>query len=55
MKDNRMVKVIFSPSGELTFYFKLENGEVLICDYNECSKVMKKIDKGEIKIVSWEE
>ena len=55
MKDNKMVKVIFSPGGELTFCFKLENGEVLICDYDECSKVMKKIDKGKIKIVSWEE
>ena len=55
MEDNKMVKIISSPGGGLTFCFKLENGENLICDYDECKKVMKKIDKGEIKIVSWEE
>lgn len=41
---------------ELWFFFKLENGEILTCKgLKECKKIMKKIDRGEIKIKSMEE
>ena len=55
MEDNKMVKIISIPGGGLTFCFLLEEGQKLICTYSEVGKIMKRIDKGEIKIKSWEE
>lgn len=50
---NQNVKVAFV-NGELQFSFKLENGDILVCNYNEAKSVLDKIEKGELKILSME-
>lgn len=46
-----MVKISII-NGNLQYTFKKEDGSFLICDDNEIKTILKKIKKGEIKIVS---
>ena len=48
-----MVKISIV-NGNLQYIFKKEDGSFLVCDDNEIKTILKKIKKGEIKIVSME-
>lgn len=39
---------------KLQYIFKKEDGSLLVCDDSEVNKILKKIEKGEIKIVTME-
>ena len=49
----KMVKIEVI-NGKVQYSFKLEDGTILVCGFNEAKNIMKKIDKGEIKILSME-
>lgn len=51
--DDKMVKMDVI-NGKLQYTFKKEDGSFLVCNHNEVKKILKKIEKGEIKIVSME-
>ena len=51
--DDKNVQVVVS-NGKLIYRFKLEDGSILECGHKELNSVIKKIDKGEIKIISFE-
>jgi hypothetical protein len=41
-------------NGKLIYKFRLEDGSILECNHSEIKSVIKKIDKGEIKIIPFE-
>ena len=51
--DDKMIRVDII-NGKLQYTFKKEDGSFLVCDDNEIKTVLKKIERGEIKIVSME-
>lgn len=53
MNDKIMVKISII-NGKFQYTFKKEDGSFLICDDNEIKTILKKIERGEIKIVSME-
>ena len=50
---DKNVQVVLS-NGKLIYKFQLEDGSILECSHSEIKSVIKKIDKGEIKIISFE-
>lgn len=52
MLDDKIVQVVLV-NGKLIYKFQLEDGSILECNHNEVKNIMKKIDKGEIKIISF--
>lgn len=52
--DDKNVQVVVS-NGKLIYRFKLEDGSILeCCDSKKLNSIIKKIEKGEIKIISFE-
>lgn len=51
--DDKNVQVVLS-NGKLIYKFQLEDGSILECNHSEIKNVIKKIDKGEIKIIPFE-
>lgn len=51
--DDKIVQIVLS-NGKLIYKFQLEDGNILECNHSEIKSIMKKIDKGEIKIISFE-
>lgn len=51
--DDKMVKISII-NGKFQYTFKKEDGSFLVCNDNEIKTILKKIERGEIKIVSME-
>ena len=51
--DNKNVQVVLS-NEKLIYKFRLEDNSILECNHSEVKDIMKKIEKGEIKIIPFE-